>query len=57
MGTQEGPELVDKHAEDTRDNKEHGNPKEMMEVETLLKPNEINGKRESPDLETSYEIR
>ena len=42
VGTQEGPELVDKHAEDTIDNQEHENP---IEVETLLNPKEINGKR------------
>ena len=47
VGTQEGPGLVDKLAEDTIDNQEHEN---LIEEETMINPKEINVKRNSPDL-------
>ena len=51
MGTQEGPGLVDKQAEDTTiDHQEQSEPKEIIVIAKLLNPDEINGKTDSPDL-------
>ena len=50
VGAQEGPELVDKHSEDTLDKEEQPEPKELIEITKLLNPDEIKVKRESPVL-------
>ena len=50
VGTQEGPEPVDKHEEDTLDNQELPEPKELIELTKLLIPDEIKVKGELPIL-------
>ena len=50
VGAQEGPELVDKHSEDTLDNEELPEHKELIEITKLLNPDEIKVKRDSPVL-------
>ena len=56
VGVQVETELVDKHSDDTIDKKEQPRTKELMDVADLLKPKQINIKREIPDLDNSYEI-
>ena len=50
VGVQAETELVDKHSEDTLDKKEQPRTKELMDVADLLKPKQINLKRDIPDL-------